>query len=294
MSFGEQIAQYVVSGLTTGAVYALVALGFCLIYNATRIVNFAQGDFLSLGGLMTYTFLTGAGLPMALAFPGAVVSVALVGALLERLAIRPAKSRQVMVLIFITIAASILMRGIFKHLWGKDALALPPLSPEVPLRLLGATFTPQNLWVMGMTLAAIVALMWFFNRTLTGKAMRATAINPSAAALMGIDAHRMTMYSFGLAGGLGALAGVLITPITSLSYEVGVIMGLKGFAAAVLGGYGSFVGAILGGLVLGLIESLTAGLISSVYKDAVAFVVLLLVLFVRPGGLMGRGSGERV
>ncbi|MCF8032479.1 MAG: branched-chain amino acid ABC transporter permease [Desulfarculaceae bacterium] len=294
MSFGEQIAQYVVSGLTTGAVYALVALGFCLIYNATRIVNFAQGDFLSLGGLMAYTFLTGAGLPMILAFPCAVVSVALVGALLERLAIRPAKSRQVMVLIFITIAASILMRGIFKHLWGKEALALPPLSPEVPLKVLGATLTPQNLWVLGMTLAAIVALLWFFNRTLTGKAMRATAINPSAAALMGIDANRMTMYSFGLAGGLGALAGVLITPITSLSYEVGVIMGLKGFAAAVLGGYGSFVGAILGGLVLGLIESLTAGLVSSVYKDAVAFVVLLLVLFLRPGGLMGVKSGDRV
>jgi len=294
LNFGEQIAQYVVSGLTTGAVYALVALGFCLIYNATRIVNFAQGDFLSLGGLMTYTFLCGAGLPMVLAFPCAVVSVSLVGALLERLAIRPAKSRQVMVLIFITIAASILMRGIFKHLWGKDALALPPLSPEVPLKLLGATFTPQNLWVLGMTLVAIVALMWFFNRTLTGKAMRATAINPSAAALMGIDAHRMTMYSFGLAGGLGALAGVLITPITSLSYSVGVVIGLKGFAAAVLGGYGSFVGAVLGGLVLGLIESLTAGLVSSVYKDAVAFVVLLLVLFLRPGGLMGLKGGERV
>ena len=294
MSLGDQIAQYVVSGLTTGAVYALVALGFCLIYNATRIVNFAQGDFLSLGGLMAYTFLVGAGLPMPLAFPLAVVSVALVGALLERLAIRPAKSRQVMVLIFITIAASILMRGVFKHLWGKQALALPPLSPEVPLRVLGATFTPQNLWVLGMTLAAIVALLWFFNRTLTGKAMRATAINPAAAALMGIDAHRMTMYSFALAGALGALAGVLITPITSLSYEVGVIIGLKGFAAAVLGGYGSFVGAVVGGLVLGLIESLTAGLISSVYKDAVAFIVLLLVLFARPGGLMGLKTRERV
>ncbi|MBU1274780.1 MAG: branched-chain amino acid ABC transporter permease [Proteobacteria bacterium] len=294
VSFGDQLAQYVVSGLTTGAVYALVALGFCLIYNATRVVNFAQGDFLSLGGLMAYSFLGGAGLPMVLAFPLAVASVALVGALLERLAIRPARSRQVMVLIFITIAASILMRGVFKHLWGKQALALPPLSPETPMHLLGATFTPQNLWVLGITLVAIVALVWFFNRTLTGKAMRATAINLSAAALMGIDAHRMTMYSFALAGALGALAGVLITPITSLSYEVGVIMGLKGFAAAVLGGYGSFLGAVVGGLALGLIESLAAGLISSVYKDAVAFVVLLLVLFLRPGGLLGVKSGDRV
>lgn len=294
MSFGDQIAQYIVSGLTTGAVYALVALGFCLIYNATHVVNFAQGDFLSLGGLMMYTFLVAAGLPGPLSFPLAVLAVALVGGLLERLCIRPAKSRQVMVLIFITIAASILMRGVFKHLWGKEPLALPPLSPETPLKLLGATFTPQNLWVLGMTIAAIVLLMWFFGRTLIGKAMRATALNPRAASLMGVDVHRMTLYSFALAGALGALAGVLITPITSLSYDVGVIMGLKGFAAAVLGGYGSFPGAILGGLVLGLLESLFAGLVSSVYKDAAAFVVLLLVLFVRPGGLLGLARQERV
>lgn len=138
MTLYDQIAQYIMSGLTTGAIYALVALGFCLIYNTTRIVNFAQGDFLSLGGLMMYTFLVGAGLPAPLSFPMAVLAVALVGALLERLCIRPAKSRQVIVLIFITIAASILMRGVFKHLWGKDALALPSLSPEVPLKLLGA------------------------------------------------------------------------------------------------------------------------------------------------------------
>jgi branched-chain amino acid transport system permease protein len=289
----DQIAQYIMSGLTTGAIYALVALGFCLIYNTTRIVNFAQGDFLSLGGLMMYTFLVGAGLPAPLSFPMAVLAVAMVGALLERLCIRPAKSRQVIVLIFITIAASILMRGVFKHLWGKDALALPSLSPEVPLKLLGATFTPQNLWVLGITIAAIFGLIWFFNRTLTGKAMRATAFNPKAASLMGIDVHLMTMYSFALAGALGAMAGVLITPITSLSYEVGVIMGLKGFAAAVLGGYGSFLGAIVGGLVLGLLESLSAGLISSAYKDVVAFVVLLLVLFLRPGGLLGVGAQER-
>jgi branched-chain amino acid transport system permease protein len=133
----------------------------------------------------------------------------------------------------------------------------------------------------------------FFNGTLMGKAIRAAAVNPKAASLAGIDTSRMTMYSFALAGALGALAGVLITPITSLSYDVGVIMGLKGFAAAVLGGYGSFPGAILGGLGLGLLESLGAGLISSVYKDVIAFVVLLLVLFVRPAGILGSAEKER-
>ena len=254
----NQFAQFVMSGLTTGSIYALVALGFCLIYNATRIVNFAQGDFISLGGLVMYSFFVRLGLPVWVSFPLAVTAVAVVGSLLERLSIRPARNREITVLIFITIAASILLRGLFKQVWGKDAMALPPLSKEIPLHILGAALTPQNLWVFGITIASIALLVYFFNKTLTGKAMRATAANPKAAALMGVDTHRMTMYSFGLAGALGAVAGVLITPITSLSYDVGVILGLKGFAAAVLGGYGSFPGAILGGLGLGLLESLCA------------------------------------
>ncbi|MFH1059454.1 MAG: branched-chain amino acid ABC transporter permease [Pseudomonadota bacterium] len=291
---GEQLSQYVMSGLTTGAVYALVALGFCLIYNATHIVNFAQGDFLSLGGLMLYSLLHTAGLPLPLAFLLTVAGAALIGAALERLAIRPAQSREITVLIFITVAASVLMRGVFKEIWGKQALAVPSFSPEVPLHLMGATVTPQNLWVLGVTLVAIAVLGWFFNRTLTGKAMRAVALNPRAAALMGIDVNRMVLLSFALAGALGGVAGMLITPITTASYHVGVIIGLKGFAAAVLGGYGSFVGAIAGGLCLGLLESLGAGVISSAFKDVIAFVVLILVLFLRPQGLMGRGEAARV
>ncbi len=294
MSGAEQLSQYLISGLTTGAVYALVALGFCLIYNTTHIVNFAQGDFLSLGGLLLYSLLAGAGLALPLAFALTVLGSALVGAALERLALRQARSREVTVLIFITVAASVFLRGVFKEVWGKQALAVPSFSPEVPLHLLGATFTPQNLWVVGITLAAIAGLGWFFNRTLTGKAMRAVAINPRAAALMGIDVERMLLYSFALAGGLGGVAGMLITPITTASYAVGVVIGLKGFAAAVLGGYGSFVGAVAGGLGLGLLESLGAGLLSSAYKDVIAFVVLLLVLFLRPQGLLGRGEAARV
>ncbi len=294
MTGGEQLAQYLMSGLTTGSIYALVALGFCLIHKATHIVNFAQGDFLSLGGLMMYSLLHWAGLPAPLAFVLAVAAVALVGAALERLAIRPAKSRDAMVLIFITVAASMFMRGIFKEVWGKQALAMPPLSPDVALKFLGATFTPQNLWVLGITLAAIALLSFFFRATLTGKAMRAVAANPRAAALMGIDTDRMVLYSFALAGALGGLAGVIITPITTLNYQVGVMMGLKGFASAVLGGYGSFTGAIAGGLALGLLESLATGVVSSAYKDLIAFVILLAVLFVRPGGLLGRAQQVRV
>ena len=294
MSIWEQLPQFIISGLTTGSIYALVALGFCLIHNATGIVNFTQGDFLSLGGLMMYTGLHSLGLPVLVAFVAACLSVGVVGFVLERVVLRPARGRPVLILIFITIGASILMRGIFKQLWGKDDLPLPPLSEEVPIRFIGAVFTPQNLWVLAFTAVAITALMLFFNRSLTGKAMRATAVNLKAAALAGIDTDRMIMYSFGLAGFLGALAGVIITPITSLSYGVGVMIGLKGFAAAVLGGYGSFAGAVVGGLALGLVEALTAGLITSAFRDVVAFVVLLMVLFVRPSGFFGHSEGERV
>lgn len=290
----DQLPQYLMSGLTTGAVYALVALGFCLIHNATGIVNFTQGDFLSLGGLLMYSLLFSLGLPIPLAFVFSALLVGLVGFLLERLAIRPARDHSVVVLIFITIGASIFMRGVFKQIWGKQALALPPLTPDVPLRLLGAAFTPQNLWVLGVTMAAIIALTYFFKHTITGKAMSATAENRKAAALMGIDTGRMVMYSFGLAGVLGSLAGMLITPITSLSYGVGTMISLKGFAAAVLGGYGRFGGAIVGGLALGLMESLGAGLISSAYKDVIAFLILLLVLFMRPSGIMGRAEEMKV
>ena len=294
MNILDQLPQYVVSGLTTGAIYALVALGFCIVHNAMGIVNFAQGDFLSLGGLVMYTLLSSWGWPVILAFPGACAAVAVVGALMERVALRPARSRQVVILIFITIGASIFMHGVFKQIWGKEPLPLPPLTPDVPLKVLGAAFTPQNLWVVGVTIVAIVALNLFFNHTLTGKAMRASSANSRAAALMGIDTGRMNMYAYALAGALGALAGVLITPITSLSYDVGVIIGLKGFAAAVLGGYGHFTGAIVGGLALGLLESLGAGFISSTYKDVIAFLILLLVLFGRPSGLLGKGEGSRV
>lgn len=293
MPSGSALLQYAISGLTTGAVYALVALGYNLVYNATRVVNFAQGDFLSLGGLIMYSLLAAAGLPLVPALLLALAGAALAGAAVERLCLRPAKSREIMVLIFITVAASILLRGGMKHLWGKQALALPPWSHEVPLKVAGAAFTPQNLWVVGVTLLAILGLSLFFGRTTVGKAMRAMAANPRAAALMGIDTRGLATLSFALAGGLGALAGVLITPITSLSYDVGLLMGLKGFAAAVLGGYGCFVGAVAGGLGLGLMESLGAGLLSSAYKDVIAFVVLLAVLFLRPQGLFGSKEGQR-
>jgi branched-chain amino acid transport system permease protein len=294
VSFQEQISQFLFSGLTTGSIYALVALGFCIIHNATGIVNFTQVDFITLGGMVMYSLLRLLGFGQLAAFPLAVGAVALVGALVQRLTIQPSRSKEVIHLIFITIGVSIVLRGGIKQIWGKSSMALPHISGEEPLRLLGATVLPQSLWILGITLAVVGGLHLFFTRTLTGKAMRATASNPLASNLMGVEANRMVMLSFALSGTLGAVAGVLIVPITTLAYDVGIIIGLKGFAGAILGGYGNFFGAVLGGLLLGVLEALGAGLVSSAYKDVIAFVILLMVLFVRPAGILGRGEARRV
>lgn len=294
MSFGEQLAQFIVSGLTTGSIYALIALGFCIIHNATGIVNFTQVDFVTLGGLMMYTLLLGLGLPLVAAFFLAVLVVTAVGGLVERLAIRPAKSRAIIILIFITIGVSIFMRGVFKLIWGKNQMALPHFSSQDPVVVFGAAVLPQSMWILAITFVVVVLLHYFFSRTRLGKAMRATSYNPGAARLMGVNVNRMILCSFALSGALGAVAGIIIVPITTLSYDIGVMLGLKGFAAAVLGGYGNSLGAVLGGLILGVLESLGAGVISSTYKDVMAFAILVGVLFVKPDGLLGLGDKRRV
>jgi branched-chain amino acid transport system permease protein len=225
---------------------------------------------------------------MVVALPGAVAAVSLVGIVVERLGVRPSRSRNHLVLIFLTIGISIMLRGTMKLVWGKNRMAVPPLAGEEPLRIAGATILPQAVVILIVTALAIGLLVIFFRSTRLGLCMRAVASNQTAAAVVGIPVGHVKAASFALAGGLGGLAGVLVTPITTLSYDVGVLLGLKGFAAAILGGFGSFPGAVIGGLGLGLLESLSAGYWSSAYKDVAAFVVLLLVLFVRPKGLLGK------
>lgn len=290
---GGQAVQFLASGLTAGSIYALVALGFSIIFNASRVINFAQGEFVMIGG-MSAVSLVAAGMPMPVAILGAVGIAAIVGLALERLAVGRAKNADVVTLIIITIGASIFLRGIAQLVWDKNIHALAPLSGEAPIAFLGATIVPQSLWVLGATVAVVIALSWFFRRTVLGKAMLATSYNPLAAQLVGIDVKKVLFASFGLAAGLGALAGVLIAPITFTSYEVGIMLGLKGFAAAIFGGLGSFPGAIVGGLLLGLLESLGAGYVSSAYKDVLAFVLILVVLFFRPDGILGAVKSERV
>jgi branched-chain amino acid transport system permease protein len=280
------LCQYLVSGLTNGAIYALIALGFGIIYNATTIINFAQGEMVMLGALAAISLYT-LKPSFLFAFLGSTAMVTLVGLLFERLALRPVRDPSPITLIIITVGGAVFIKGVAMLLWGKEAYTLPPFSGSVPLHLGPATVLPQNLWVLGLTACLVIALEVFFRLTLVGKAMRACAYNPRAARLVGISTGRMVQLAFGLSAALGAAGGILIAPLTLGVYDMGTMLGLKGFCAAILGGLGSLLGGVLGGLVLGVAEALASGLISSGYRDAVAFCLLLLVLFLRPQGLLG-------
>ena len=285
--------QYLLSGITIGAIYALVAIGFSIIHNASHVINFAQGEFVMIGGMATATFFE-AGLPLPLSIILAVGTATLIGILLEKLAVDPAREAPVVTLIIITIGASILLRGLATLVWDKKIHRVPAFSGDAPLQLGGATLLPQVLWVLGVSAAAVALLSWFFRRTLTGKAILAVSHNRLAARLMGISVRRVLAVSFALSAALGALAGVLIAPIAFTAWDTGVMLGLKGFAAAILGGLGSGAGAVIGGLALGLIEALGAGYLSSAYKDVFAFVIIIAALVFFPNGLFGRHAAERV
>jgi branched-chain amino acid transport system permease protein len=285
--------QFVASGLTAGAIYALVALGFTIVFNASGAINFAQGEFVMVGGMSAAT-LVAAGVPLPLAVVLAIAAAILVALIIERVAISPARHAGTVTLIIITIGVSLFLRGLAQLVWGKGVFGLPAFSGDQPIALAGATIMPQSLWVLGGAAVAVLALRFFYGSTLAGKAMLATSFNRLAAQLVGINTRAVLFASFGLAAFLGAVGGVLIAPIAFTSYDAGIMLGLKGFAAAMLGGLGSFAGAVLGGLVLGLLEGLGAGFVSSAYKDAIAFVVILAVLFFMPGGFLGARSSDRV
>lgn len=288
------LLQFVVAGLKNGAIYALIALGFSLVYSATGIINFAQGEFYMLGGMLAVSVLTLVGLPPLAAVPVAMALTVAVGALVERLALRPRRAEPPLVLIIITIGVSMVLQSLARHVFGPDELAMPAFTPGPSVTFLGASIERQTLWVWGLTAAVLVVLWLLYTRTKLGLAMRATAVSHDASRLCGIDTARVVMVTFALAAALGALAGAAVAPLTQTAYDVGARMGLKGFSAAILGGLGGPVAAVVGGLVLGLVESLSVAFISSTYKDAIALVVLLAVLFLKPDGLFGRSGREKV
>ena len=287
MDLSSQILQYIFVGLALGCIYGLVAIGYNIIFNATEVINFAQGDFLMLGGFVMVSLMELSPFPLPVNFFFAVIIVAATAGILQKFAINKARNPTVVNLIIICLAAHIIYQGGTMLIWGKDARIFPPFLSLEPITILGATLLPQFLWVFGVTAATIFGLAYFYNKTMIGRAMLACSVNRVAAGLMGINVSRMIFWGFVMSGAVGAVGGILIVPVSMVSYNVGLLWALKGFCAFILGGVGNIYGALLGGLILGVMEQLGAGLISSGFKDAIGLIVLLLVLFIRPTGILG-------
>jgi len=286
--------QFLFSGLTVGAVYALVGMGFNIIYNATSIINLAQGEFVVIGGLMMWFFTDSLHLPFFQSVLLTLLTAGLVGLLMERLTIKPLKSTDLLLMIMITISVSIVLRGILSFKFGKDPYGYPAFTEGEPFELGGAIIQQQTLWVIGITALCIVLLFLFYNKTIIGKAMRACAFDTTAAQLVGINVSQMVMISFVLSAIVGAVGGIAITPISLMEYDKGPMLAVKGFCAAIMGGLGRGRGAVIGGFIIGILESMTAGYIHSGLKDAVALIILLLVLYLRPAGILGSSAAARL
>ncbi len=281
------VIQAIFAALPVGCMYALVALGVALIYNATNIINFAQGEFVMLGGMIMVSLYGEMHLPLYLAIPLTAAITAVIGMALMKVSYRPGKNTSLIIVLIITIGASLMISGTAMHVWDADIHRFAPFSGDTPLKFLGAAIAPQSLWVIGVTLLVVFILVLYFQFTITGKAMKACALDRTAAGLMGIRVQRMVMLSFAMSAVLGAVAGIIITPLTMISYSGGMLLAIKGFSAAMLGGMGSFVGAVIGGFVFSFLESFAATFLSSSLKELVTFIVIINVLLFMPNGIMG-------
>jgi branched-chain amino acid transport system permease protein len=286
--------QYLVAGLTYGSIYAVVAIGFNIVYSATGIINFAQGEFVMLGGMLAVSLAPF--VPMPLAVAGAVAITAAVGALLEVALLRWLGKPTVLRMVVITIGASILLREAALALWGEGVRSLPYFTGDEvsSVGILGARVSPQVFWVLGTVAVIVGVLEWFYRRTLLGWEMRACAANKDAAALCGVPVRRLVTLSFAMAAAIGALAGAVVSPITYTSYAVGGPLAIKGFTVAILGGLGNSGGAVAAGLALGVVESFAVSVLPAAYKDVVTLSLLLAVLVVRPSGLFASGEAARL
>ena len=283
------LLQFLVSGIGVGCVYGLIGIGFCVIYNASGIVNFAQGGFVMLGGMVTYVLYAQAGLALLPAAVIAVILVAAFGLVVDRLVVRPLWTRKAntFVIILATLAVQIVLERATLLLVGDAPKSLPSFTAGGPLRLGPIAVNLQLLWIVAISLLLIAALALFFGRTKTGRAMRACAVNPQAAALLGVPVSRMLAYAFSISAGLGASAGILITPTQFVAYNLGVPFAISGFIAAIVGGFGNPLGAFLGGILLGVTQSLAIVMVGAGYKNVVALSILLLFLLLRPAGILG-------
>jgi len=270
------ITQATIAALSTGCMYAMVAMGVCLIYNSTNVINFAQGEFVMLGGMAMVALYVDLSLPIYLAIPSSIAIAVLAGMALMKIAYRPGKSTSLLSVLIITIGASMVISGMVAHGWEAQVRRFPPFSGDDPIKFLGASIASQSLWIIGITVITVIALVLFFQFTIYGKAMKACALDETAASLLGIRVKHMVLLSFAMSAALGAVAGIAITPLTMMSASGGMLLAIKGFSAAMLGGMGSIAGAVLGAFVFSFLEAFTAGFISSTLKELVTFIVIIV------------------
>jgi branched-chain amino acid transport system permease protein len=280
------LVQFLFSGLTTGSIYALMAVSLVIVYKVSQLICFAQGEFFVIGAL-AMTTLVSKGLPMPVAFVLAVLTATVLGALVERVLIRPIRDSGVGTLIVMTVAISLTLRGLALVIWGKESHVLKPFTEGNPIQIFGATLMPQVLWIVGITVVVLLVIWFFFERTTLGVAMRACSENRLGASLMGISTERAAIFSWAWGSAIGALAGMAVAPLLFVQYGSGVMPMVKGFIAMSIGGLASIVGAVVAGYLLGIVESYTVGLISSQFSDPIVFTLLIVVLIFRPNGLFG-------
>lgn len=288
------ILQLIISGLAIGSVYALLALSMVLIHKATDVVNFAQGEMAMFSTFLCFVLFHDLGVPLFLVFLLSMPIGFMVGALVERLVIQPIANDPPVNLLIVTVGLWIIFNNLAGAIWGYDPYTFPSIFSSQPLDLFGARVSMTSLGTIAVALIVAGALFLFFEKTREGTAMRAASINRRAARLMGISVPRVWLMSWGLAGALGGIAGVLTAPVTFLDFEMMVAVLLKAFAGAILGGFNSLPGAIVGGLTIGVLETMFGALVSSAFKDIFAFGVIILVLMFRPTGLFGRSVIKKV
>jgi branched-chain amino acid transport system permease protein len=284
------------TGITTGAFYALVALGIVIVYKSTEVVNLAHGELFMVGGMLAYTCHVMAGIPYLPSLVLAVAGAFLVGLLTERVAYRSVLKHGLASVLVATIGVSFILKGMARYLWGGkgDYLAFPPIVSPEPIQFANIMIMSQQLVVLLAAMLVMGGLALFFTRTRAGKWMQATASNPKAAMLCGLRIDRVYMYTFAVGAAVAGAAGVLMAPLTLLYPDVGFVLFIRGLAAAVLGGITSASGAVVGGLVLGILEQLAAGYVHSSIQDLVPFLVIMFALTFLPTGLFGARRPRRI
>lgn len=279
--------QQVLNGLTNGSLYALMAVGVTMVYKSLGMLNFAHGDTMMIGTFITLTFVD-MGIPFYIAILLGIASAAVLGFLLERIILRRVRFSSFVNLLIATVSVSYVLRNTGMVIWGTSPRLFPSMFPERLIRLGNFNVTPQSVGIILVSLAIITGLHLFFTRVKVGKCMQLASSDPEGAAMMGVNVSYMRFLTFGISAGLAAIAGIMIAPLTYARVDMSVTIGMKAFAAAILGGIGNLWGALLGGLILGIVEAVGAAYISTAYRDAFSFIILFLVLFVKPTGLLNR------